>query len=380
MNRFPAYSPEPLVTELRTPDQPGHAPSVLTFPQARSLSLSIRATALVFEDPASKRLFERLERIAPSDASIMVIGETGTGKELIAREIHALSRRQKGPFIAVNCAALPETLIESELFGHEKGAFTGALQTRIGWFESAHGGTLFLDEIGDLPLNLQVKLLRVLQEREIVRVGSRQPTPIDVRLIAATHVNLEKAVGAGTFREDLFYRLNVAAINLLPLRKRPGDILPLARHFMAVYSERLGRGEVRLTAEATQRLLAYQWPGNIRELENVVHHAILVSSEGQLRVEDLHFSMPDLRPPSEQTADDAASHALNALRAAMIRLFEGGTENLMERVEETLIRAAYDYCEQNQVHTARLLNTSRNILRARLIRYGLIGGHPANRD
>lgn len=277
------------MTELRTPDQPGHAPSVLTFPQARSLSLSIRATALVFEDPASKRLFERLERIAPSDASIMVIGETGTGKELIAREIHALSRRQKGPFIAVNCAALPETLIESELFGHEKGAFTGALQTRIGWFESANGGTLFLDEIGDLPLNLQVKLLRVLQEREIVRVGSRQPTPIDVRLIAATHVNLEKAVGAGTFREDLFYRLNVAAINLLPFRKRPGDILPPVSHFMAVYSERLGRGEVRLTAEATQRLLAYQWPGNIREPENVVHHAVLLCSGGQVCTGDLHF-------------------------------------------------------------------------------------------
>ena len=375
METCPAHTTGPLITELRNPDNPGHAPSVLTFAQTRSLSLSIRATALVFEDPASRTLFERLERIAPSDASVMVIGETGTGKELIAREVHALSQRRKAPFIAVNCAALPETLIESELFGHEKGAFTGALQTRAGWFESAHGGTLFLDEIGDLPLNLQVKLLRVLQEREIVRVGSRQPIPIDVRLIAATHVNLEKAVGAGTFREDLFYRLHVATLNLLPLRKRPGDILPLVRHFMAVYSERLGRGDVQLTPEAAQRLLSYQWPGNIRELENVIHHAVLISTGGQLRMGDLHFSMPDFRHSPVETVDDTHSHDLNALRDAMIRLFERGTENLMERVEETLIRAAYDYCEQNQVHTARLLNTSRNILRARLIRYGLIGGH-----
>lgn len=372
MDTFSAHTSGPLVTELRNPDRPGHAPSVLTFPQARALSLSIRATALVFEDPASKNLFDRLERIAPSDASVMVIGETGTGKELIAREVHALSQRHSGPFVAVNCAALPETLIESELFGHEKGAFTGAVHTRPGWFESANGGTLFLDEIGDLPLNLQVKLLRVLQEREIVRVGSRQPTPIDVRLIAATHVNLEKAVGAGTFREDLFYRLNVATLNLLPLRKRPGDILPLVRHFIAVYSARLERGDVQLAPEAAQRLVEYQWPGNIRELENVIHHAILVSTEGMLRPEDLHFSMPELRRSPPQEPDEAQRYALNDLRLAMMQLFEFETANLMESVEETLVRAAYAYCEQNQVHTARLLDTSRNILRARLIRYGLI--------
>ncbi len=372
MEIFSAYTPNPLVTELRDPDDPRHVPAVLTFPQARSLSLSIRATALVFEDPASQLLFERLERIAPSDASVMVIGETGTGKELIAREIHALSRRQRGPFIAVNCAALPETLSESELFGHEQGAFTGAVQSRAGWFESANGGTLFLDEIGDLPLNLQVKLLRVLQEREIVRVGSRQPTAIDVRLIAATHVNLEKAVGAGTFREDLFYRLNVAALNLLPLRKRPGDILPLVRHFMAVYSDRLGRGAVELCEDAARQLVQYQWPGNIRELENVIHHAILVSTEGLLRAGDLHLSVADFHRKTIEDTDEAGPVALNDLRNAWIRLFEHGTENLMEVTEETLIRAAYDYCEQNQVHTARLLGISRNILRARLIRYGFI--------
>jgi len=372
MENFSAFTPDPLVTELRNPDHPGPAPAVLTFPQARALSLSIRATALVFEDPASRLLFERLERIAPSDASVLIVGETGTGKELIAREIHALSRRRRGSFIAVNCAALPETLIESELFGHEKGAFTGALHSRAGWFESANGGTLFLDEIGDLPLNLQVKLLRVLQEREIVRVGSRQPTPIDVRLVAATHVNLDKAVGAGTFREDLFYRLNVAALDLLPLRKRPGDILPLVRHFMAVYSERLARGAVALSDEAARQLVQYPWPGNIRELENVIHHAILISTDGWLRASDLHLSTPDFYRKTGQDTETGCITALDELRTVLIRLFEHGTENLMETTEEILIRAAYDYCEQNQVHTARLLGTSRNILRARLMRYGFI--------
>src|SRR5690606_26631313 len=176
----------------------------------------------------------------------------------------------------VNCAALPEQLVESELFGHEKGAFTGAVLQKKGWFEVASGGTLFLDEIGDLPAATQVKLLRVLQERELSRVGSRTAIPIDIRLVAATNVNLEEAVRAGRFREDLYYRLNVARLELPPLRKRPGDILPLAEHFLRLYSAHLGVSEARLSDGARRALLGYPWPGNIRELENIIHHAVLV--------------------------------------------------------------------------------------------------------
>jgi alkylation response protein AidB-like acyl-CoA dehydrogenase len=197
---------------------------VLTLPNADGLSLSVRAKALVFEDPLSCALLERIRQIAPSDATALVVGETGTGKEIVARHLHELSARRSRPFVAVNCGALSETLVESELFGHERGAFTGAVASKRGWFESDEGGTLFLDEIGDLPASTQVKLLRVLQEREVVRVGARVPIPIDVRLVAATNVELEKAVHAGKFREDLYYRLNVAVLSLPALRDRPGDV------------------------------------------------------------------------------------------------------------------------------------------------------------
>ncbi|MEQ1784698.1 MAG: sigma 54-interacting transcriptional regulator, partial [Hyphomonadaceae bacterium] len=222
-------------------------PIVTADPHA--LALSIRASCLVFEDPASRALLERVRRIAPSDATALIIGETGTGKELIARHIHELSDRRSGPFVAFNCAAVNESLLESELFGHERGAFTGAVTAKAGWFETAQGGSLFLDEIGDLSLALQAKLLRVIQEREVVRVGSRQPIAIDVRLIAATNVNLEEAVAAGRFRDDLYYRLNVATIELPPLRARPGDILPLAHHFLNTYGSRLGFDDVELASE-----------------------------------------------------------------------------------------------------------------------------------
>lgn len=197
---------------------------ILTATDPHQLALSVRASCLVFEDPTSTALLELVQRIAPSDATALIIGETGTGKELIARHIHELSVRRTGPFVAVNCAAITESLMESELFGHERGAFTGAITAKTGWFETATGGSLFLDEIGDLPLALQAKLLRVIQEREVVRVGSHRPIAIDVRLIAATNVNLDKAVAAGRFREDLYYRLHVATVNLPPLRERSGDI------------------------------------------------------------------------------------------------------------------------------------------------------------
>ncbi|MFA6068718.1 MAG: sigma 54-interacting transcriptional regulator, partial [Janthinobacterium sp.] len=213
-------------------------------------------------------------------ATVLITGETGTGKELIARHVHGLSGRAEQTFVAINCGAFSETLVESELFGYEKGAFTGAQQGKPGWFETASGGTLFLDEIGDLPLAMQVKLLRVRQEREVVRLGARRAIPIDERLIAATNVDLAEAVRAGRFREDLYYRLQVIGLPLRPLRERPGDIMPLTRHFMAIYAQRLHLGEVELGPDAQQALLAYPWPGNIRELENVIHRALLVCRSG----------------------------------------------------------------------------------------------------
>jgi sigma-54-specific transcriptional regulator len=345
-----------------------HQP-VLTFSEPRSLTTSVRASALVFEDPVSRRLLEHIERIAPSDATVLIIGETGTGKELIARHIHALSERSRGPFGALNCAALSESLIESELFGHEKGSFTGALASKIGWFETAHNGTLFLDEIGDLPLGLQAKLLRVLQEREVVKVGARRATPVDVRVIAATNVNLEEAVQANRFRADLYYRFNVATVRLAPLRERPGDILPLVKHFLKTYGTRLGYSEARLTPETERLLVQYDWPGNIRELENAIHHALLVCPSDQLRPED--FKLTGLRP---QTSPLPPAIPTASLESALHNLYEHAPPGLFELIEETVIRTAFQYCEQNQVQTARLLGISRNILRHRLALYGMLPG------
>ncbi len=362
---------------------------VLTLP-AGSQNASVRAKALVFEDPRSRELLERIEQVAPSEATVLVTGETGTGKEIVARQLHQLSRRASGPFVAVNCGAFSENLVESELFGHEKGAFTGALGAKAGWFEAAHNGTLFLDEIGDLPVPLQVKLLRVLQEGEVVRVGSRQPIRIDVRLVAATNVDLQEAMYAGHFREDLFYRLNVASIPIPPLRERGGDILPLSEYFLDVYRRRLGVPTVQLTPGAVERLRVHTWPGNIRELENAIHHALLVCRDGRIVAEDIRVSSPFALRPKQSSFDKAAGTpsqpppppalgeptptTLGRLEAVLVDLFEENLPKLHERVEETLMRAAYRYCDNNQLQTARLLGISRNVVRARLIQHGEING------
>ncbi|AOJ33792.1 sigma-54 interaction domain-containing protein [Burkholderia metallica] len=331
-----------------------------------------RARGQVFADPRSIALLEQVRRVAPSGASVLIVGETGTGKELIARHVHDLSRRSDGPFIAVNCGAFSETLVESELFGHEKGAFTGALSAKPGWFEAADGGTLFLDEIGDLPLSMQVKLLRVLQEREVVRLGSRTGVPIDVRVVAATNVDLQQAVANGRFRGDLFYRLNVVQLAVPTLRERPGDILPLARHFFDVYRSRLGYGPRSIDPRAERRLEAHGWPGNIRELENVIHHALLVSREDVLREADLPIAAPDAptaagcTPPVPVPEPGAGAQA--ALEHALRALFDEDHGNLFERVEDTVMRVAFEFSHRNQIQAARLLGISRNVLRARLIR------------
>lgn len=341
---------------------------VLAFDDSRSRSmiLSVRATALVFEDPASKALLEQMERIAPSDATVLIIGETGTGKELVARHIHSQSKRRDKVFGALNCAALNESLIESELFGHEKGAFTGAFASKDGWFETSNGGSLFLDEVGDLPLGLQAKLLRVLQEREVVKVGSRQPAPVDVRIIAATNVDLEHAVSAGHFRADLYYRFNVATIYLPPLRERPKDILPLARHFLKIYRERLGYAEITLSPAAETTLLSYDWPGNIRELENAIHRALLVCSTASLSPMD--FKLSGIRHNPANTPGISTS----SLEQALHLLYEQTPPKLYELCEKAIIRTAYRNCEENQVQTAKLLGISRNVLRHKLSQFGML--------
>jgi len=380
---------------------------LLTLPESSSAPLSIRAKALVFHDPASLHLLHDVERIARSEATVLVIGETGTGKELIARHVHAVSGRN-GPFVAVNCGAFSESLIDAELFGHEAGAFTGASQARAGWFEAANGGTLFLDEIGDLPMALQVKLLRVLQERQVVRLGSRRGIALDVRLVAATNIDLVRAVEAQHFRADLYYRLSVATLRLPPLRERRADILPLARHFIVVYSSRLHLTEVVLSEAAQTALTDYSWPGNIRELENVIHYALIVCREQVIDVADIKLVPLTAPTPTSAPAGssplllggmgmlgaeltgavnvprgDAGAHtadglpALVQLLAAWQQLLHEGHEGLLDQVEGALVHTAFAHEGSNQVRTARTLGITRNVLRTLLKRHGLLDGRDA---
>jgi len=345
--------------------------TVLTLPGAGALALSVRAKALVFEDPKSLALLARVREIAPRPVSVLISGETGTGRELVARHLHELSARAARPFLAVNCSGFSPAAADSELFGHLKGACEGATSAKAGWFEAAHGGTLFLDEIGDLSPKLQRKLLRVLSAGEVVRLGAEQPTPVDVRLIAATNVNLDQAVLAGHFNQELLRSLSVATLELAPLRERAGDILPLARHFLEFYRERLDLGPTELGADAAARLLEHSWPGNIRELENAMHHALLLCHGTQITPEDLRLSALDSRAvPSELGADSERP----IFEQALLELFEQELPNLFDHIENLVLKTAYHYCSHNQLQTARLLGISRNVVRARLIRFGQIAG------
>ncbi|HEM7582854.1 sigma-54-dependent Fis family transcriptional regulator [Serratia ureilytica] len=317
----------------------------------------------VLIDPASLALQSVLDRLAPTDATVLIVGETGTGKEVVARYLHHHSARRHRPFLAVNCGALTESLAEAELFGHEKGAFTGAVGTHQGWFEAAEGGTLLLDEIGELNLSLQVKLLRVLQEREITRVGSRKPLKIDVRVIAATHVDLAGAIRQRRFREDLYYRLNVAAVTLPPLRQRPEDIPALTRHFLALYARRLGRPPLQLTVEAQQALLDYPWPGNVRELENTLHNAVLLSQEGPIAPQQLRLT---------QRLTDHGGGGDDAIDRFVQQQLQGDGTQLYQRVLDALVRNAFERSGGNQLQAATLLGVSRNTLRTHLAHLGLI--------
>jgi transcriptional regulator with GAF, ATPase, and Fis domain len=251
---------------------------------------------MVGESQAMRDVLQFISKVAPTDSTVLLAGESGTGKELVARAIHQNSKRANKPFMAVNCAALAESLLESELFGHEKGSFTGALALKKGRLEIADGGTVFLDEIGELSLPLQVKLLRVLQEREFERVGGTRTIKVDIRLITATNKNLEEAVSAGTFRQDLYYRLNVVSMEMPPLRERQDDIPLLANYFAAKYGEKCNRRITGISAEAQSRLLSYDWPGNVRELENAIERAVVLGTTDRLLLEDLPESVLESEP------------------------------------------------------------------------------------
>lgn len=296
-------------------DQP-----LLTLPEADKSPLSIRAKALVFVDPRSRQLREALQQLAPSGLPVLIQGESGTGKELLARHIHRESDRP-GLFVAVNCGSLSPNHGEAELFGHAPGARPGAASSRAGWFGSANGGTLYLDEIGDLPLALQRKLLAALETREVTRVGAGQALPVDVRLVAATSIDLAQAVAVGKFHERLFHYLNEGRLALPPLRERIGDILPLAEYFLGVHAQRLQLPLPLLGAAAQQALEEHAWPGNTRELESVIHFALLVSQGDEILPEHLNLPPPDLRLLAAQlrqlATDPAQREALRALLAAI---------------------------------------------------------------
>src|SRR5437870_4415528 len=271
-----------------------------------NLSLDAPSLEIIGDSPAMQEVYERTRLVAPSRASVLLIGETGTGKELIARAIHRLSPRADGPYIRVNCGALSESLLESELFGHVKGAFTGAIDNKTGRFEAAHGGTIFLDEISSMSAKLQVKLLRVLQEREFERVGESRTIRVDTRVIAATNQWLEDEIEAGRFRDDLYYRLNVVPIRIPPLRERREDIHDLAMFFLKRYCEENRRDPPELSAEILAALESYDWPGNVRELENYIERAVVISGGGAIKPEML--SLPSqggrrLRPSGTRTGD-----------------------------------------------------------------------------
>ncbi len=298
-----------------------------------------------------KEVFYLVDQVSGSTATVFIRGESGTGKELVATAIHYNSPRAKGPFIRVNCAALPASLVESELFGHTKGAFTGAAREKPGKFELAHGGTIFLDEIGSVPLEAQAKLLRVLQEREVERVGDVRTREVDVRVVAATNRNMEEALSGGDFREDLYYRLNVFPIFLPPLRERPTDILLLADHFVEKYARKHKRDVRRLSTPAIDAMMAYHWPGNVRELENCIERGVLLANEGVIHSYHLPLTL--------QTAEESETVISRSL------------VETLAKVEQDLITDALKSTKGNMAQAARLLQTTERIIRYKIKGYNL---------
>jgi len=324
-------------------------------------AVSEESDEIIFSDPGMAQIIQLADRVAPSEASILITGESGTGKELMARHIHRKSKRAKQAFVSVNCAAIPENLLESELFGHEKGAFTGAVARRIGRFEEASGGTLLLDEVSEMDPHLQAKLLRAIQEREITRVGSNRAIKVDLRLIATTNRDLAEEAAKGTFREDLYYRLNVVNLWMPPLRSRRGDIAPLARHFADKYADANGVPALPLGDAAMQMLTAHVWRGNVRELENTMHRAVLLATGSEIGTDAIHLT------------DMAEGTSIPDQSAVATAAVQAGTEALVGRtvadVERELILDTLNHCLGNRTHAATILGISIRTLRNKLKQY-----------
>lgn len=317
---------------------------------------------VIYRDQAMAHVVKLAQQVAPADASVLITGESGTGKEVLARFVHNRSSRASKTFVSVNCAAIPEHLLESELFGHEKGAFTGAVARRIGKFEEADGGTLLLDEISEMDVRLQAKLLRAIQERVIDRVGGTRPVPVNIRIVATSNRDLSEAVRLGTFREDLLYRLNVVNLKIPALRERPEDILELAAHFTKRYAEANGVPERPLSVEARQVLGANPWPGNVRELENTMHRAVLLATGPEIDAEAIR--MPDGSPLVSGSDRIAQQVAMTA--DAVSRSLVGQT---VADVERELILDTLDHCIGNRTHAAKILGISIRTLRNKLNQY-----------
>ena len=328
--------------------------------------------ALIGRHSRMQEIYKAIGRIAASDVTVLLRGESGTGKELVARAIHHYSRRAGRPFVAVSCAAIPATLLESELFGHERGAFTDAKERKLGKFELAHGGTMFLDEVGDMPPELQTKLLRALQERSFERVGGQEPIRVDVRILAATNRELEALIKEGRFRDDLYYRLNVVELPLPPLRERRRDIPLLVDHFLAKYADDLG---VRIVApEALDRLVGYEWPGNVRELENVMQRAMVMATGGVILPE--HLPIGAVSAAASVAVDATLEDIIERRLLDCVRgLREHANANLYDLmvglVEKPLFRAVLRETGGNQVRAAQLLGINRNTLRKKLKEHGI---------
>ncbi len=345
-------------------------------PDAELIAAVLAAVAddsreLIYRDEAMARVVKLAQQIAPSEASVLITGESGTGKEVLARYVHARSHRARRPFICVNCAAIPESLLESELFGHEKGAFTGAVARRVGKFEEANGGTLLLDEISEMDVRLQAKLLRAIQERVIDRVGGSRPVAIDIRILATSNRNLAEAVREGSFREDLLFRLNVVNLKIPPLRERPADVIELAQYFIKKYAAANGVPARPLSAEARHTLSINCWPGNVRELENTMHRAVLMAGGAEIGPEAIlspDGGRLDQRGGLSSMAPSVAHAALAAEQVS--RALVGRT---VAEVERDLILETLKHCLGNRTHAANVLGISIRTLRNKLNEYAADG-------
>lgn len=330
------------------------------------------ADAIIGRHSSMQELYKAIGRVAPTDATVLIRGESGTGKELVARAIYQHSLRANKPFLVINCVAIPETLLESELFGYEKGAFTGAVSRRVGKIEQANGGTVFLDEIGDMPLSIQAKILRLLQERSIERLGGREPIPVDVRIIAATNRDLEVSLAEGRFREDLYYRLKVVTLQLPPLRDRLSDVPPLTEYFLSRFAHGMNIENPGITDEAKTMLQSYQWPGNVRELGNTIQKALIFNRGGRIRPEEVSQAIHG-ESTRKEMADQSVDEAIRqwACKALVSKASENMFDHCMDHFARILISEALALTNGNRTRAAKLLGLSRPTLQSKIEKFNI---------